>query len=144
MRLILRHLELILTVAGLLVILGVPRILHVEGYSVAGIAAITAVLVGVLHGLIFWIVRARQRRVREAAFEDIGMMLRDVVRNNLSIIRVGLDSLVQERPDVQQNLVGCEEAVQAISESLNELSEESLRRWNERYPRLEGVIKRAG
>jgi len=50
------------------------------------VAAITAIGVGLLHGPIFWVIRRRQRVVRQQSIEEIREMLGDVVKNKLSVI----------------------------------------------------------
>lgn len=52
--------------------------------------AVTALGISVLHGLIFWVVRRRQRRVRQEAIVEIREMLADVVKNQLAAIGMSL------------------------------------------------------
>lgn len=137
---LLRHLELILTALGLLVILGAARFIHPAGVSPWTVAAVTATLVGLLHGVLFWLVRQRQRATRRQALAEVQRMLRDVVNNQLAIIRLDLD--LRSSPGVPPSalaLTRAEEAITTISSTLANVSEESLARWHARYaPRPAG------
>jgi len=70
MNFLLRYLELVFTAAGLLVIFGVTALVHPQGIDASTVAAITATLVGVVHGVLFWAVRHRQRLARQHAFSE--------------------------------------------------------------------------
>lgn len=97
-------------------------------------AAITAIVVGVIHGVLFWIVRQRQRLVRRHALEDAKRMLRDIVVNQLAIIRI--DAELQNafvKSDTAAALGRLEKAIDIINDALSDISEESLARWRSRY-----------
>lgn len=134
MKFVLRYLELIFTTAGLLVIFGVTGLFRPTGVSTWAVAAITATLVGVIHGVLFWIIRERQRNVRRETIKQTEVMLRDVVMNQLSIIRLGVE-LQHTMPatDAQQAVRKLSQAIDAIYYSIDGLSEESLKRWQARY-----------
>lgn len=136
MKFVLRYLELIFTAAGLVVIFGVTALVHPAETSSWAVAAVTATLVGVIHGVLFWIIRNRQRRIRRETIEQTEAMLRDVVMNQLSVIRLGVE-LQQVAPsaDTRQAVVNLSEAIDVIYDSINGLSEESLARWEARYHR---------
>jgi len=127
----LRHLELFLTAAGLVVIFGVTALFHPADTSPWTVATVTAVAVGVLHGFLFWLVRQRQRDVRRRALAETERMLRDVIINQLAVIRLTVD--MQTHPPVPASLDRIERAITVINHTLNGLSEESLTRWQERY-----------
>jgi len=56
---LLNHIELILSGVGLIVILIVPWLTSQAISDTWRVAAITAILVGLLHGRIFWVIRRR-------------------------------------------------------------------------------------
>ena len=134
MRLFLDNLELWLTGAGLAVIVVVPSVLGTTPASYWHVVAVTAVLVGVVHGLLFWLVRRRQRLVRRATLFAARGMLRDVVNNRLQVLLLGLETAT---PEIDASaLRDAREGVEHVSQLLGTLSEESLRRWEERYAGL--------
>src|SRR6185312_5378322 len=53
------------------------------------VAGITALVVGALHGVIFWLVRRRQRHIRVETLQDVRTMLADVVNSDLQVITLG-------------------------------------------------------
>ncbi len=132
MKFILRYLELVFTVVGLAVIFGVTALFSSRGTSTWQIAAITAGLVGVIHGVLFWLVRRRQRDVRRAAITEIQSMLRDEISKQLKVIEA-MSVLRESRPDETKR--ACDyisRAVTSIDSALELLSEESLRSWRAR------------
>jgi membrane protein implicated in regulation of membrane protease activity len=136
MKFVLRYLELIFTAAGLLVIFGATALVHPTGASNWAVAAVTATIVGVIHGVLFWIVRNRQRTLRAETIKQTEAMLRNVVMNQLSVIRLGVE-LQQIAPsaDTKQAILKLGEAIDVIYDSIDGLSEESLARWQARYHR---------
>lgn len=133
MKFFLRHLELFLTAAGLVVIFGVTALFHPAGSNPWAVAAVTAIAVGVIHGVLFWLVRQRQRHVRQAALSDAQRMLRDVVNNQLAVIRLGIDLHGATGASSRAAIGRLEEAVAAINLAIGDVSEESLARWQSRY-----------
>ncbi len=128
MRFFLKYIELILTAAGLLVIAFFPSVISDDANLVAS-RAITASIVGVLHGIIFFVIRHRQRQVREETIREISQMLRDIVNNQLTII-----SLSASKDMAASNAIGrVQKATKAISGALESLSEESLYSWKRKY-----------
>ena len=128
-----KNIELWLSAAGLVVIWAVPPLLDFDPDNLWRATAVTAMAVGVLHGIIFWTVRARQRRLRESAIREIRLMLKDVAYNKLNTIVLCLYD-----PDVRNTVK--EEAVEEIkasvrdiSEMVGDLSEESLTDWQKKY-----------
>ena len=130
MQFFLRHIELFLSAAGLLVIVAVtglvPNLFGSQWFT----AAITATVVGVLHGVIFWLVRSRQRVLRHQTISEISSMLRDVVNNQLTIISMASES------DAAARAKTTVESARNISTLVNSLNEEKLRQWRERFPTL--------
>ncbi|CAA9347639.1 MAG: hypothetical protein AVDCRST_MAG11-3319 [uncultured Gemmatimonadaceae bacterium] len=141
-RALLRNLELILTAAGLGVIAAVPAVLRPTPERYWTVVAATAVGVGVVHGVLFWLVRRRQREVRAATLRDARDVLTDVVNNKLQLMLVHLEELhasaSARAPDPVdlESLVAARDAAAHVSALLTTLSEESLRSWKARYPAL--------
>lgn len=133
MTILLRHLELIFTLVGVLVIFGVTALITPHDVGPWEVAAITAVLVGVVHGVLFWAVRRRQRVVRLHAVAEIQAMLKDVINNQLTVIQ-GMDYLRSADPSqtdrATDQIARC---VTSISDALQHLSEESLQAWRNKY-----------
>jgi predicted membrane channel-forming protein YqfA (hemolysin III family) len=78
MKSLLRNLELILTAAGVLVVFVIFALFRDAGPWKP--AAICAVAVGVIHGIIFYIVRSKQRKARNSEVFSIRDMLDDVLK----------------------------------------------------------------
>jgi len=125
--------ELHLTFVGLLAILAsgvVSQNLDTDTWKVT---AITATTVGIIHGIIFWLVRRRQRRVRHAAIESVKAMLKDVVNNQLAIIRLANDLNANKPGTIDPTKI--DNSIEAIKSAVESLSNESLQLWQERYDR---------
>ncbi|HEY0929261.1 MAG TPA: hypothetical protein VGE27_05030 [Gemmatimonas sp.] len=125
------NIELWLSGAGVAVILLIPRLGFASQDSYWTVMAVTALIVGVLHGGIFWLIRRRQRRVRATAIREIRHMLTDRVNNQLNVIimHVSADETEESRETVQ----GVQAAVDDVADLLDTLSEESLKGWQEHY-----------
>lgn len=131
------NLELWLSSIGVGVVFAAPIILLDHASDDASrywkIAGITAIAVGVLHGIIFWTVRRRQRHIREQTLHDVRRMLSDVVNSDLQVITFGLD----RHPDLlteRRALDKVETAIRRITQAVDSLSLESLQQWREKYP----------
>lgn len=127
----LANIELWLSGLGVLVIVSVPSLLLSESGPYWQVMALTATLVGILHGIIFWLIRRRQREVRRQAIAEIRGMLSDVVNNQLTVILANMSDVktASQRAPLENVRV----AVERISTLLDSLSEESLRTWQTRY-----------
>ncbi len=123
-----RNIELWLSAAGLGVIVAVPPLLGVQGDAAWRAGALTAVAVGVLHGVVFWLVRRRERLHREAALRDARRMLQHVVNNQLMVV-LGRISLAPGMREDRESLAEATRAIQRISSVINSLSDESVRDW---------------
>ncbi len=135
----LNNIELLLSGLGLVVILAVPAVLRPEPRDWWRVTAITAIAVGVLHGVLFWLIRRRQRQARAAVIAQIREMLGDVVKNQLAIISLNAQlSGAQSRH--QQRI---ETSVKRIEEALTHISEESLTRWQAQYEVNEATTEAA-
>lgn len=136
-RLFLDHIELWLSLAGLVVALAVPQLLGVENGSYWRVMAVVAIAVGLIHGGIFWVVRRRQRQIRRSSIHEIREMLADVVKNQLTAIDMYLPP--EDQTIVRQELDGIRSSIQRITEEVDTLSEESIHHWKKKY---DGAIRR--
>ena len=126
MRWFLAYLELWLSAAGVAVILLLPSLAGVSRESYWEVTAWTATAVGVLHGLIFWSVRRRQRHVRERTLAHVRAMLRDDVHRQVAAL-LTMDARATERQRAQ--LEGVMDSMILLDHLLQSLSSERLRVW---------------
>jgi hypothetical protein len=126
------HIELWLSGVALVLIFGIPVVLGPEGVAFWRLAALIAVGVGTLHGVLFWAVRRRQRQVRREAIREIQAMLADVVKNRLTAIDMYLPE--EDDPEmVRQEVDGIRTSIREIAEEVDTLSEETLADWEDTY-----------
>lgn len=133
MNFVLRYLELVFTMVGIAVIFGVTALFSSPRTSIWQVAAITATVVGLIHGVLFWLVRRRQRQVRLTTITELQGMLKDIINNQLTVIQT-MNNLREARPEETKR--ACDytsRSVTAISDALQHLSEESLRTWQAKY-----------
>jgi hypothetical protein len=84
MTFLLRYLELILTAVGVQIVVAIFSIFrHSAPWKPA---ALCAIAVGVVHGIIFYAVRSAQRRARSRTVFSIRTMLDDMVQNRLGVV----------------------------------------------------------
>jgi hypothetical protein len=99
--------------------------------ELAGAALAACVLQGWLH----WLLRRRAARVRRELIAEVRGLLRDRINNQLQVVMFSLagsrDSAATH-PD-RALLALAMDAVATVSRTLEELSTDSLRRWQERY-----------
>lgn len=125
MRGFLKHIELWLSAAGVAVILLVGTLFG--GSDAWKVTAYTAIVVGVLHGLIFWAVRRRQRRVREQTLQEAHAMLRDSIQKQVAAL-LTMDARATE--DQRKRLDGVFDSLMLLDHLLDSLSSERLRAWS--------------
>jgi c-di-AMP phosphodiesterase-like protein len=118
MQRLLRYLELILTSAGILIVAIVFLLFH--NIAPWKAAAICAVAVAVLHGLIFFAVRSAQRRARNEAIDRVRRQLDDLVRNKLQVVLCATELNDEDWRPVAQF------AIQEIGESLDRIEMEAV------------------
>lgn len=135
MKQLLRNLEIYLSLAGLAVIFGVTLLLRPFGFDAWTVAAVTATFVGVVHGLIFWAVRRRQHTLRIETIREIQHMLKDMINNQLTVIQTMASMPCADMVDTRKFSDPVNRSVGKISAALQDLSDESLRRWKEHYGR---------
>ncbi len=133
MQVFIRNIELFLSGAGIVVILVVPLFMEIQLLSIWQIAAITAILVGLIHGFILWAIRRKQRKVRNEALNDVRIMLNDVINNNLSIISLTSRLYGGESEKAKAATEEIAQAIESISTALDTISEESIRTWKAKY-----------
>jgi hypothetical protein len=126
------HIELWLSGVALVLIFGIPGILGPGELQFWRLTALVAVAVGTLHGVLFWVVRRRQRKIRQQSIREIQAMLADVVKNRLTAIDMYLPEA--EDPEmVRQQVEGIRASIREIAEEVDSLSEETLQAWEEKY-----------
>lgn len=124
----LNHIELWLSAAGVAVILVVPGLLLRQtgaGYWQA--MAYTALVIGVLHGCIFWGVRRRQRAVRDQTLREAHAMLRDSIQKQVAAL-LTMDARATE--EQRRRLDGVFDSLVLLDHLLDSLSSERLRAWS--------------
>ncbi len=126
------QIELILSLAGLIVIWVAPAFFTGDRYNMWAVAAVTATGVGFLHGIIFWVIRTRQRRERSRAIWEIREMLEDRVRNQLAVAQMYLPSGPQAEAFAFE-LDGIRESIDTISHLVTSLDEDALEAWKGQY-----------
>lgn len=126
LQIFIRHLELWLSAAGLAVIVLMPSIFVTELPDWWHVAGLTAIAVGLLHGVIFWIVRQRQRWVREQTLNEVRALLKHSINNPLTSIALQAGMFGDKNPAQVREILA---AVDRISQALSTLSDERLTRW---------------
>ncbi|RXS95639.1 hypothetical protein [Silvibacterium dinghuense] len=123
-----KYLELILSAAGIVVILAVPLLFFHQQQLRWEAAAIAAACVGVIHGVIFFVVRHRQRLVRQTTIREMRLVVEDIVRNQMTVVSLsaGLNvepsSATRQREWAQRSI----DAAQEIGRRLNDIDAERL------------------
>ncbi|HEY0789883.1 MAG TPA: hypothetical protein VGD78_02355 [Chthoniobacterales bacterium] len=133
MRVLLNHIELWLSALGIVIICGVPTLLRGTYPDPWPSAAITAVLVGLLHGFIFWAVRSRQRQIRNRAIKEITRMLQDRINNELAVILMNLTTPGRDPQQSSRLIKSTQTRIERIAQQVSRLSEESLQAWKSEY-----------
>ena len=131
------HIELWLSGVALVLIFGIPAVAGPSGVDFWRLTAIIAIAVGTIHGVIFWVVRRRQRQIRRESIRAIQAMLADVVKNRLTAI----DMYLPEGDDpemVRQEVDGIRTSIREIADHVDNLSEETLEDWEETYSEAVG------
>jgi hypothetical protein len=128
----LRHIELWLSGAGLLVVWAASAILAPGEADFWQVAALTALAVSVLHGAIFRLVRHRQRRVLEQAIVELREMLGDVIKNQLAVIGMWLPD-AHDQTLYEEQMDGIQESLSHIEGLIDTVSEESIQTWKSKY-----------
>jgi len=145
MQKIIENLELVLTAAGLLVIFLVHFIWESSQTEKSWLlAAVTATAVGIIHGILFWLVRRRQRQVRRLALDEAQRMLKDIVNNQLCVIQFSADLQKKDPVALKDAHERISDSVARINATLEGISEESLDIWKRKYSKATGDISNLG
>jgi len=126
------HIELWLSGVALVLIFGIPAVVGVGALQFWRLTALVAVAVGTLHGVIFWGVRRRQRKIRQQSIRESQAMLADVVKNRLTAIDMYLPG-AEEPEMVRQEVEGIRTSIREIAEAVDHLSEETLQAREKKY-----------
>ncbi len=128
----LNNIELILTAVGIGVILLSGFVASRSAFSLETATAVSATLVGVIHGILFWLLRRRQRQVRREAIGQIREMLEDLGKNRLQTIKMSLYMVQIHQPEQEERTRKSFDRVYQIlaemSTLIDHISEESLGR----------------
>lgn len=139
----LNYLELILTGIGLIVIGLVMLVFAGDGAMPWQAGMIIATVVGVLHGVIFWLIRRRQRLVRQAAINEIRDMLEDIVNNKVQIITLSAHMLAKDQNEaILARLDRIGSTADLIAQTIRHLSTESLQTWQSHYHQTQARLAR--
>ena len=127
------NVELYLVVLTLTVALLLPLALELgtDAQELAG-AALAACVV---QGTVLWVLRRRATATRQRLIGEVQGLLRDRINNHLQIV---LFSLTEQdagaaTADERDRLAQAIRAVAAVSRTLDDLSTDSLRRWQDHY-----------
>jgi hypothetical protein len=108
-----------------------------SAFSLETATAVSATLVGVIHGILFWLLRRRQRQVRREAIGQIREMLEDLGKNRLQTIKMSLYMVQIHQPEQEERTRKSFDRVYQIlaemSTLIDHISEESLAGWRHRY-----------
>jgi len=133
----LNNIELILTAVGIGVILLSGFVASRSAFSLETATAVSATLVGVVHGILFWLLRRRQRQVRREAIGQIREMIEDLGKNRLQTIKMSLYMVQARQPEQEERTRKSFDRVYQIlaemSTLIDHISEESLADWRHRY-----------
>jgi hypothetical protein len=133
----LNNIELVLTAVGIGVILLSGFVASRSAFSLETATAVSATLVGVIHGILFWLLRRRQRWVRQEAIGQIREMLEDLGKNRLQTIKMSLYMVQIHQPEQEERTRKSFDRVYQIlaemSTLIDHISEESLADWRHRY-----------
>ena len=139
-----QHLELVLTLVGLGLVFAVAAFAQRWGVDPWHSTAVTGVVVGVLHGGLFWALRQRRRRDREEVVGEIQRMLKDIINNQLAVITIASDMSQEQATRSGLALAAIHRSVSTISSSLQDLSPASLQRWRDHYREVDEAINNEG
>lgn len=105
--------------------------LGTDAQELAGAALVACVV----QGAVLWVLRRRATATRQRLIAEVQGLLRDRINNHLQIVLFSLAeqdagaATVAERERLAQAI----RAVSAVSRTLDELSTDSLRRWQDYY-----------
>lgn len=129
----LRNSEIYLILIGLLIFFIDIVWAALSGFNPWIAGGICVVLVGAIQWRVYWQLKQREQQARDEAISEIQHMLKDQINSQLTVIQSmsNLREVHQENSEQAHDYVT--RSVNTISGALNELSAESLRRWQRRY-----------
>jgi len=127
------HVELYLSVlaVGLALLLPLALELGTDIQELAGAALVACVAQGLAH----WLLRRRATAVRRELIGEVRGLLRDRINNQLQVVLFSL-AAQGENPTTEEDRRRLAQAMAAVAEvarTLDELSADSLRRWQDHY-----------
>jgi uncharacterized protein YhhL (DUF1145 family) len=125
---------MLLTVLGAVLVIALTNLVTPAGVSHWKYATILCVVVGAVHAVSFLILNRRQRAARLRTIQDMQMMLNDIINNQLAVIQTAAALHEPESEQARAALLAITRSVTAITESLQHLSDDSLREWQIKYP----------
>jgi hypothetical protein len=127
------NIELYLSALVLILALLLPLAVELgtDTQELAGAALMACLLQGVL----LWVLHRRARAIRQRLIGEVRGLLRDRINNHLQVVLFSLTEHGSEprTADDRERLSLALAAVSAVSRTLDELSTDSLRRWQDRY-----------
>lgn len=127
-----RDIELWLNALGLVAILTIPLLTLSLAANPWQVAALVAIVAGVLQVTLGWFIRKRREDARNEAIGDVREMLRDNVNNQLGAILLAAEVRGPTAEDLERLRV-IRGSVDRVSELLESISEDSLQDWKTRY-----------
>jgi len=130
MRWLLQYLELVLTAVGLAICCLMIALLP-PAADKWQVVAIVAIVISVIHGIAFFLVRARQRAVRNQAIHDVAHMLQEQVTDYVNIVSRLSSSDNSGHQQMARRAAG------DLAELVDTLSEDALTSWRSRHGTLQ-------
>jgi PAS domain-containing protein len=88
----------------------------------------------VLQAVVLWVLRRRATAARQRLIDEVRGLLRDRINNHLQVVLFSLAEQDESAARADRDrLAQAMTAVAAVSRTLDELSTDSLRAWQERY-----------
>jgi hypothetical protein len=136
------HLELYLSGLAIATALVLPLLLEL-GTDVQELAG-AALAACVVQGVLFWALRRRAQRIRLELIAEVRALLRDRINNQLQIVLFSLSAGGGSAEDDRERLALAIDAVGAVARTLDELSADSLRRWQHHYRETFSAVASSG
>jgi hypothetical protein len=130
------NIELYLTGAGLVVAFLVPVVLGPSHFWQS--VAVTALVVSIVHGMLLWVIRRRQRRIRKELIAEVRGMLKDRVNNQLQVlfekaVHVQVEAADSTTYPTAAQLADVFEATREVARTIDQISDDALSRWKDTY-----------
>lgn len=119
---IIANLELVFGLSGLLLVAFVPTALDYKGTEFWMATATTALLIGIFYGVILWIVRRRQRQLRQELLLEAMDKLAAIRDQKLSEIMIRCEMVEPATPASRAHLVRIRLQAEQLWEEVNGMS----------------------